>query len=791
MSAEPAACARCERVRPLVGRDRQRRRICAACVARRDSGPCALCGQHRRFAGRDSQGRAWCPVCRDTARRAAQDQGWRERIITAVAAADDRLSQDVVGEVLEATVKSRRSLGLLDQHLAEHPDVFASGPTSTLAILDRFVIALVAAGAQRIATIHPICEGCGRRRPRHARLSDGAGRCATCWVRTHREPCALCQRARNTDHHNGAGQPICHTCMRAGLRRQRLDDLADEIVAVVGDADPTIAVDKILAVVDESEPNVADRSRLARALTIGAPLRQQTSRLPRVARFLDALRAIGSQLPAAACEDCRGPAHPLVVADDNVVRCGSCATRCPGCGTDTKEPTRRWCARCEDQPRGTCGDCGRADRVLDDDRRCSACRERHEHRCPRCDNKTMLTWFDDQWLCHRCALTIEVDRLLANPPPGMDRVRDAVAAAHNPAQVRKWLHNTKAGQVLALLGAGEVELSHATLDDYGSNRSVGHLRALLIAAGALPAEDRSINRLETYASGLLDTVTDSADRNVVRAWLRWHVLPRLRARHTAGASMAHSANNARRSLREVVLVLDHLHRHNRTLNTCTQADLDTWFARPGLNHWLSRGFLVWAREHRHLPRTVTIPATPARQPRPILDTEARWEIARRLVTDHTLDLADRVAGALVVLYGQPLSRIATLQTTDIHHNTAGGTVIVELDGNPVPIHEPFITLIAQLPQRRSRGVSDQLDGQWLFPGRHAGRHIGPVVLGGRLRAIGIEPRHMRNNARAQLATEIPPALLGEVIGVSTTTAARWATLTAGNWTTYAADIATP
>jgi hypothetical protein len=67
-------------------------------------------------------------------------------------------------------------------------------------------------------------------------------------------------------------------------------------------------------------------------------------------------------------------------------------------------------------------------------------------------------------------------------------------------------------------------------------------------------------------------------------------------------------------------------------------------------------------------------------------------------------------------------------------------------------------------------VSDQPGTPWLFPGRHAGRLAGPVVLGERLRAIGIEPIRMRNTARAQLAAEIPPALLSELIGVNATTA---------------------
>jgi hypothetical protein len=47
---------------------------------------------------------------------------------------------------------------------------------------------------------------------------------------------------------------------------------------------------------------------------------------------------------------------------------------------------------------------------------------------------------------------------------------------------------------------------------------------------------------------------------------------------------------------------------------------------------------------------------------------------------------------------------------------------------------------------------------------------------------------MRNTARAQLAAEIPAALLGELIGVTANTATRWAALTAGNWTTYAAGL---
>jgi hypothetical protein len=124
--------------------------------------------------------------------------------------------------------------------------------------------------------------------------------------------------------------------------------------------------------------------------------------------------------------------------------------------------------------------------------------------------------------------------------------------------------------------------------------------------------------------------------------------------------MAYSANNARRALRQVAAFVDTLDRAGRSLRTCAQADLDRWFARRGPTPWLARPFLVWAAERKHLPRPLTIPPIPPRGLRPVLDTDGRWAIARRLVTDDTVGVADRVAGALVVLYGQPLARVAAL-----------------------------------------------------------------------------------------------------------------------------------
>jgi hypothetical protein len=155
-------------------------------------------------------------------------------------------------------------------------------------------------------------------------------------------------------------------------------------------------------------------------------------------------------------------------------------------------------------------------------------------------------------VCHRCAIADELDDRLG----ATDRfaaplvtLRAAILEADNPSQVRKWLRNSAAGRLITDIATGAVPLTHDGLDGYGPNRSVDHLRALLVAAGALPDEDRSIDRLERFGGELLTTVADIGDRKVLQSWLRWQLLPRLRARAATGASMAHSAANARRALR--------------------------------------------------------------------------------------------------------------------------------------------------------------------------------------------------------------------------------------------------
>jgi hypothetical protein len=222
----------------------------------------------------------------------------------------------------------------------------------------------------------------------------------------------------------------------------------------------------------------------------------------------------------------------------------------------------------------------------------------------------------------------------------------------------------------------------------------------------------------------------------------------------------------------------------RDLATCRQHDLDTWLAGGPSTRGHIRPFLGWARSHRHLPTRLVLPAYRRAQPEAPADTDQRWTIARRLVHDDTIDVSDRIAGALVVLYAQPLTRIAALTTAQVH--TSNDTVTVALGPDHLELPEPFATLITTLPRYRRAAPAAQLPTPWLFPAARAGQHTTPRALSNRLRRLGIHARAMRHAALIQLAAQIPPALLAGILGIHPTTAVKWTNLSGGNWSRYAA-----
>ncbi len=781
------ACAGCGRQVTLRGAG-PHGRICTACMARAHRGLCASCGRHRKLVGRNTDGAPWCDACYRTAGAARLAAGRRAVILAAVAALEPALGEAAVLRVIDQMAQGRR-LGQLADHLRANRDVLAIGPTSRPPILDRFVGALVAAGAKTITTIDPTCLDCGRTRPAHQQLPDGSVICSACYARrTSTRLCAGCGRPRRPYVRDEAGHPRCYACTeQARTTVQRLEQIErlTSVLAVQVALDPAQIIDVVTSVA----PRRHDLRVLAELLDghrltdPGAPFV--------VARLVIALRIAGADLPCPPCQSCQQPAGTGASVYGQRVRCRTCVRHCPGCARPARREDERVCGRCRrdaHRRRASCTTCQVPDRLLDDRGLCRWCRERAARSCAHCHRSRTLTAVAGERVCGPCALRRTADGLLADDPPGALHALRAPILAAEPMTTRRWLRRPAITSLLSALDSGRLPLTHTTLDAQPASRAVEHVRDLLVASGTLePDPNRPIDRLQHDSDQML-VALDVRDARIVRGWLHWQVLPRLRRHHEGTVDFGAAVANARRTLACVIEFLATVEATQRTLACVRQSDIDSWFASPRARPHAVRPFLAWARRTRVLPLAISLPPSFRGRSELHTDPERRWTIARRLVQDDTLDPVDRVAGALVVLYAQPLVRICALTTDDVH--TEDETVTVRLGGDRLELPEPFATLVQSLPLLRRAGIAELLSGNWLFQGQRAGRHLAAASLGRRLRAIGIEPRRMRLAALEQLSKEIPPAMLAGVLGLTAPQTVLHTGLAGGEWARYAADRAT-
>lgn len=223
------------------------------------------------------------------------------------------------------------------------------------------------------------------------------------------------------------------------------------------------------------------------------------------------------------------------------------------------------------------------------------------------------------------------------------------------------------------------------------------------------------------------------------------------------------------------------------LDALSQADLDRWIADGSAARRRIRSFVSWSARRGYVSADLEVPvARTERYTRPPMDAEERWQQAHRLLHDDGLDPADRVVGILVLLYAQPLARIARLTLDAVYDGADGMTISFGRDRLAVPA--PLDELLRQLPWRRQIGPSGMVvdADRWLFPGRQAGRHIHPEHLRRRLAGLGIATRPARLAALLQLPREVPAAVLADMLNIHETTAAGWGARAGGTWNSYAA-----
>ena len=166
-------------------------------------------------------------------------------------------------------------------------------------------------------------------------------------------------------------------------------------------------------------------------------------------------------------------------------------------------------------------------------------------------------------------------------------------------------------------------------------------------------------------------------------------------------------------------------------------------------------------------------------------SDARLGAIRQLLLDETLAPGDRIAGCLVTLYGQQVSKIAALRTTDA--SCADGATRLKLGADWLDVPEPVAALLRQhLRDRSNMTTAANPASPWLFPGQLASEHRSYRRLVRVLHQLGIPARASRLAAWRELVREAPPAVLADALGVSPGTAMRHAFLGGADWSAYAA-----
>ena len=151
-----------------------------------------------------------------------------------------------------------------------------------------------------------------------------------------------------------------------------------------------------------------------------------------------------------------------------------------------------------------------------------------------------------------------------------------------------------------------------------------------------------------------------------------------------------------------------------------------------------------------------------------------------------IELRTRVAGCLLLLYAQPVSRLARLTLDDII--TGGdGQVFIRLGDPPTPVPEPFAAMLIELAANRvNMNTAANPGGQWLFPGQRVGQPLMPIGLRRQLHELGIPLTQARTAAFRQLVLQAPPPVVARSLGFDYGTPTEHSIAAGGTWNRYPA-----
>ena len=386
--------------------------------------------------------------------------------------------------------------------------------------------------------------------------------------------------------------------------------------------------------------------------------------------------------------------------------------------------------------------------------------------------------------CHRCALNHTIQELRAHGDPDavakLDPLLRRLAQHGKPRSALTWLQRSPAAPIFRAMLRGELAISHETLDEHDAREATAYLRSWLVTHGILEVREERLARFERWAQTTLQAIGEHPDHAHLAAYARWELQPDFARRLHRGLASASSHRHLYGKLRIAVHLTTWLHGQGLSLSDLRQSHVDAWLAGMPGRAVATRGFVDWLHRARLIPRITVVRPAPRTSTTPI-DHSTRLRQARDLLHDDALELPARIGGCLLLLYGQPATRIVILRLDQVHLEHE--RVLLQLGEEPIELPPPLASLVRQQHGRAS--------GPWLFPGAKPGTHLGPERLCRRLQQRGIQAGIARAGALLALAAAVPAPILAELLGYHDDTTNHWRRVAAGDWARYASLASTP
>lgn len=584
------------------------------------------------------------------------------------------------------------------------------------------------------------CVDCERDRPVAVRLPDGEALCEPCRRRRPetQEQCTLCGRMSPVAVRDAPG-PIGHCCYRtpealcSGCGRKR--PIWSSLKGVV-----------LCQRCNRKEPAVCRRCGETR---------------PLIGTF-----AQGARGWCVPCSDASQMSRRRVV--DNPPTCVKCSgpARVP-----RFLPDGAHCFKCWEQTlgsRGSCQQCGEVRRVWFSPPRCETCIGIDVgHRCETCGEEARLY---KSGKCRRCIGAARLQKRLADAPEGL-RVATWLASGPSENSVLRWIESSDTVDLLLEALHEEPGPTHERLDALAvdrrrtsgqfASRKVEVVRRILTSVGILERRPTGEARFRIWFDSKEWPSTLAADRWALRRWVSEAVIPSL-GRTTTPGSITGAVRWRQACVRSSAELLMSL-REAGGLQALDRRKLDSWLAGP-TGRYNVRDFLRWASREGLVPLTRReIPDRVSRSPSEAAAYDERASTVQELLFADGIDAIDRVAGCLVALYGQHVSRIVALKVDNVRAVPPAIRLGREWLDLPLDV-APYVEELRERSHKASDG--------WLFPGK-PGDHIAQDTLRLRLKLLGIRARSMRNAALFELSMVLPPHTVAHLLDVHINTAVRW------------------